>query len=1191
MTTPPVTYVCLLSHFTIASAQAIRHIKPHSVIAISSDQMAKNGVEARFRTIVAPWVPKLIIIGSNADDSFPVESIQKSAAWFKQHLLPLLDNARQNHHKLIANLTGATKAAVISLNAATEWDERHYTAEYSRDRIEVIGHPSGSLFNLPPLPLLDEARLLNDNVLLVDDHWQSVDPQLLRRAATLIYQDYLQGPTASVLHSHDAILRALWFTNDAATLTQANIHVADSRASLPPGPLQDFLLQLAPLDPSAVSFDGSNLFIPASRKHRWVRFIIGAWWEYLVYFWIEDRRLPAHRGVIIGRTTPTHAEHDSEADILVRRADSTLGLIECKVQPAPKSATNDIARDIGDKKPLFGKSSAAIALSPAFWWDVHPDAATSFRNSCTQRDITLIESEHDLHQWICPHTSDAPPTLLDYFLAPPCRPADVILREAESLLLAWQPDTDQRLQKLCDEIAASHPARLADIEQLRAKRVRARQLLSAAYKVGAKSPNFSWDDLVQQAKALDITGLLPAMEKQRQAGEAAFTRHLQERNRKRNGGPLSKVHPRPNQAKPTTLSLPQTSMRVPPPPASLHPNDIRALEPAPAWTFLLDETGANFGGAYPQPGAPGKFVGLLVNAANPGLPELPASWHAVECDNPDEIDHVVQAILDAPCGVIGLPVSALPNTAEERWFDGMRALLDWVLRLLPLNGPTYINVLIEARLPFPPRLEPHVVSRDAIAMLARAWPERAKLITLRIATIAKKDSPLNGYVDALAFTWGSSSPAARERLKRSGLLGTCLLNIPARELAALWDTWDFPDGLPPSRWAQLVQSQDAQNPASIPRAILDALARATQSHPQRWHAYLAETQRHLFSAPPDISAVSAMIEWLEGAKPSAHSIPPLLTLLWLTAKLACANHFGETERSWMAQLSTLSASLREETAPLCCHADLHLAVNATNRFDFDTASAVLASWHDVPVAVPGLRYWGQLHSSFGQHHAFRGDLSAARAEFAQAIAAFERLSDPAVRQKEIAQTSCYAAIAAMDDPTTPDDDVRRAVERVTSPLPHAAVTLAASSAAHQKYAHHLLLRWLVNRGDAAIAAHYLNQRQHWQTDDGHPWPLIQLYRAFLLHPSDPNAALELALDAAALAFSADQGPTVQLIGACCRAIAAAWGEPWPEAPQRLAPLYNSLPHAAQRLDTLAAFLNSPADPHQFLRNVLPFNFR
>jgi hypothetical protein len=291
----------------------------------------------------------------------------------------------------------------------------------------------------------------------------------------------------------------------------------------------------------------------------------------------------------------------------------------------------------------------------------------------------------------------------------------------------------------------------------------------------------------------------------------------------------------------------------------------------------------------------------------------------------------------------------------------------------------------------------------------------------------------------------------------------------------------------------------------------------------------------------------------------------------------------------MSEMQTLGDQLIDEDAPLVCWADLHLAVNATNTYNFALASQCLARWEEMPCNVAGLRYAGQVQSSFGQHAAFTLQAEKAKQHFTNALQLFGKLSDAPQKQKEMTQTATYWAIVEIDHGD--EQAARQALEIVLdSPIETAIEPLAQSAAESEKYKHHLLLRWLVYRGSEAEQQLYLAQQEHWQSSFGHPWALIQLYRACLLQKSDTAAAIELALDGYALTTEAQQGATVRLIGFCCRAVTLAWGEVWEDAQAELEQLGTQLPFAKTQLDTLREYLKTPEKPLEMLKAVLPFNF-
>ena len=399
----PVTYVCLLSQYPIASAQAIKHLRPESVIVLSSASMAANGREKCFRKVVEAWDVSLIILGS-ADAPLPVKSMIDCAAWMRQHLEPHLQQDRQEGRRLIANLTGSTKAAALALDRLLDWDERHYTAEDSRDRLEAIGPASGGMFSLPALEILEEARLLNENVRQEENPWGDEEASAVISAAEAIYEDYRAGAGRSVLKLHEASLRALWFSKKGAerseALRQGGFEIEGERAWVSPGPLQDLLGNVAVLDPQACLRKGERLGIPAGGQHRWSRFVAGIWWEHLVAGWVKRCACEMVPGVQIMRERENgRAEVDSESDILLRRIDGGVGLIECKVASPDSKKLTEMAWKMGDRTPFFGKASGAFSVSPAFWWNADRAAADAFRDACKRRGFGLLETEEDLRRW------------------------------------------------------------------------------------------------------------------------------------------------------------------------------------------------------------------------------------------------------------------------------------------------------------------------------------------------------------------------------------------------------------------------------------------------------------------------------------------------------------------------------------------------------------------------------------------------------------------------------------------------------------------------------------------------------------------------------------------------------------------------------------------------------------------------
>jgi hypothetical protein len=769
-------------------------------------------------------------------------------------------------------------------------------------------------------------------------------------------------------------------------------------------------------------------------------------------------------------------------------------------------------------------------------------------------------------------------------------------------------DGERRLKCAIDLFSSEYTGHDDEIERAIEQGKRRGVLFDKAYRLGTKGSNESAvDDLAAQIDETlpdtDRKKIHWQLKKNYKNGINASNKWRKERALRKQGKPISNVKPREAVFSPTTMPRSSLTKRkelllAADPDVRLHASDIRCQPPQKEWTLLIDESGKVFDEAAGQARAAqrGRFVGILIPAKNSALEPLPREWHAVDCEN-DEIDQAMQKLLNAKVGVFGIEIGAVPMTIGERWMDGAGLLVDWVLRLLPVDGPTRLRVRIEQRGVFEAGQSWDIVRRDCLRRLALAYPRRAVNINLEIETITKQQDSFNGYADAVAYTWARTSDSSKARLKQSGLLGTCLLDsgagADARAMLNALDTFAQGVHLPSALWWDLVVSPDIRDPSAILSSFLHQVGQEAQQEkqPVLWGRFLAEVKSRMAVTPVDLQRLATAVDWLQRYQPEHAIILPALRMVWLTVQLARANHMGNTEHKWQKELKNLGDRLYDESAPLVAHADLHVAVAATNRFDYEGASAALARWRDVPPAVPGLRYWGQIQSSLGQHAAFQGDNARAIPLFREAMSAFERLSDPTTRMGDLLQTGSYLAVSLMDEPSVLAAEARGAIEATTGGLPAAAACLAASGNPSDRYAHHLLLRWLVHRGDTVASKTYIDRREAWKVGDGHPWPLIQLYRGMLLRESDPEAAVACALDGALRAFDSQQGPTVNVIGACCRTVAAAWGTPWPEGLSELHRLKSLLPAAAVRLECLESSLHSPIEPLQLLRSVLPFNFR
>lgn len=654
-----------------------------------------------------------------------------------------------------------------------------------------------------------------------------------------------------------------------------------------------------------------------------------------------------------------------------------------------------------------------------------------------------------------------------------------------------------------------------------------------------------------------------------------------------------------------------------------HRNDITKLPPAKRWELYIDESyrkekdGTD---SFLENGN-GIIGGVLFDASRP-LPEQP-QLHASQDASEESLlaqDKVIETLIQSPCGVLVLPVTACSGASG--WASMIGTYIDLVLLLLPLlpgEAKSQVNVHIEGRAPYQSEKDCAFL-RDACRFrLMQALPERASKIQLEIG-VHDKSNGWNAYPDLISYTCFSKNNVSCKRLQQSGWKGTCFLNYPAEYLRNLMDIFLSGQSLDETTWNLLLEAS-AKNENSFITAALNAVGMEAQGKTGIWKQYLGFTVNHLNSKAIDLETLSKQLDWLTEYMPLTEELPPRLKLTWYTAKLAEANHLGEVEFDAMKEFRNLTCELYEEDAPLTCWATLHLAVNLTNAYRFAEAQQIVKDYSNigsllspeppfarlikstvdkisgyhpqtnyVPAAIPGLRYYGQLLSSFGQHEAFLGNPKKACLYFDEAIHCFERLSEK--KDRDIDQTMAYYATALMDSEGNSEKTKSVMEKYLQGDMPSVAKRLAPDNSRKEKYHHHILLRYLVilPPGNEAVSA-YLAGKSKWINDFGHPWEMIEFYRAMLL--TDPLEKIARLKDAFRIAM--EGGPTLHTIASVIAGSIYFLNQTEENRKEFEAISEQSIKEipalGSGRVTALRNQLKSPVEPMSLAKTVLPFNFR
>jgi hypothetical protein len=261
------------------------------------------------------------------------------------------------------------------------------------------------------------------------------------------------------------------------------------------------------------------------------------------------------------------------------------------------------------------------------------------------------------------------------------------------------------------------------------------------------------------------------------------------------------------------------------------------------------------------------------------------------------------------------------------------------------------------------------------------------------------------------------------------------------------------------------------------------------------------------------------------------------------------------------------------------------------------ALALIQSLLGKECATVGLSGHGKLLSTAGQHFAFLGMPDESIAKFNEALDCFARLSDETERSVNQSITRAYLATVTMDERPS---DARRALALYLlrdADAPDDALVREAGRLATErvaKFQHHVLLRYIVPLPEAdPLRAAYCGQMGNWCTPSlGHPWELIEFYRALLL---PAGAERERRLETAYRLAVVEGGETLMVIAAVIAGAALADGlaGEWPQRLARMLEGVKDIPGLKEN-GRYQALLDQPTaklPPLELAAKVLPFNFR
>ncbi len=610
------------------------------------------------------------------------------------------------------------------------------------------------------------------------------------------------------------------------------------------------------------------------------------------------------------------------------------------------------------------------------------------------------------------------------------------------------------------------------------------------------------------------------------------------------------------------------------------------LKPCSKWCVVIDETGDFYWDPrYPEQKTTGAIVALLIPWNSKLLP-LP-DFHSVE-NKPRRVLKNFLRLLRYPIGILVVDVNSIPGKLRKKkmlYEYTLMSVLELIARFVPCEKKVRLNVYFENRGSMRRGSVWKPVEVSLLQRLSWTMPERARRMSLEIETVAKGEHPWLAYADVVGYVLFSRKPefADYQEILRPFLCS-------GEEITQYVHGWDLlaVDRMPePSLWREWVGREGADDGNTLAGRLLQDLMGNCRKSPEAWQVYFEETRRHLESKSVNLMRLGREISWLRACAPGALSLK--MELAFRTAQLAQSNHLGCSYLEDLNAIRKLSSQLTEEDPGLCCWADLHLAVNRIDQYDFLAAADILSPWMFSEPVVPGLQMWGRARSLMGQIYAFSGAGGQAVRLFDEALSAFAHLSEPDVARGERLQTGVYRAIAMMDDPRARRDRAEAALEAIMGDLPQAVGRLAKSMDDSEKYLHHTLLRFLALHPAGNWRAAYLEQREAWQTGIGHPWQWIEAYRALLLHfAGKTDAAREHAQKAMQIATQGGQGAILHWMALVMQRLFEAQGiqvEAWNLMPREQ--ILQQIPRLSSRMSALDSI--SFRHVSRALKYLVPFN--
>ena len=640
-----------------------------------------------------------------------------------------------------------------------------------------------------------------------------------------------------------------------------------------------------------------------------------------------------------------------------------------------------------------------------------------------------------------------------------------------------------------------------------------------------------WDELRERLENKGEQEIYKALQKK-------LYKKLQEKRQRKN-----KLN---NRLKTSTVEIPHFNDH--------HPNSIRHLPPLSQWSIFIDETGTNFNNNTCDYDIDdlslGKCIALIVPTKlyekNTILPPI-GYQHATNSDEAKN-DTIINTVLKAPVGVLGFSIIDEINSRTTSWFNSIYTLIKWVVKLIPINTnkTTELTFYIEERSEYNTSINLLPIIDVLLAELSEINPNRYRKVKINAKFIDKYEHPLIGYADTIAHMWGSPSPISQDRLRKSKMLGHCLIRPSDNVMERLYHSLDSTETLEPNEWYEITSAVADEPKGTLLHDTLNELGEIVQNDQNKWIAFLEEVRKNLSHSYNPLT-INTALNWLEKNTPQGLTLSPLDQLHKLSVEIDRANHLGNFDSSMndkISKIKELREKLFDEYAKELCEIDLRLIISYSNIYEFSKMKDIIDYWQKVDTATITKETKGKLISSEGQYYAFIGNNTEAVRKFDEAISLFKTLSDNKKVEIHAPWTSSYKAVSLLDLKEQKVEQVRSILENSIigqSLLQSIKSILTTPSRRFEEY---LMLRTFVYypTSFSEEIQEYINKIELWNDGDSHPYQIINFYRAWLLFKNDKyDLAKEFIKNTFDICNNSNEGVTIKWIGYTLQLLATKIG--------------------------------------------------